>query len=47
MLAAHEKLFYTNLSGLLAWTELNRTFAARIFEDVSSIEIGEKKQFRE
>ena len=27
--------------------ELNRTFAARIFGDVSSIEIGEKKQFRE
>lgn len=27
--------------------ELNRTFAAPISEDGSSIEIGEKKQFRE
>ena len=42
-----KKLFFTNLSGLLARTELNRTFAARFFEDVSSIEIGGKKQFRE
>ena len=42
-----EKLFFTNLSRLLARAELNRTFAARIFGDVSSIEIGEKKQFRE
>jgi hypothetical protein len=47
MIASREKLFCTNLSGLLARTELNRTFAARIFEDVSSIEMGEKKQFRE
>jgi small subunit ribosomal protein S12 len=44
---SEEKLFFTNLSRLLARVELNRTFAARIFGDVSSTEIGEKKQFRE
>jgi small subunit ribosomal protein S12 len=47
LLENEKKLFSTNLSRLLARTELNRTFAARIFGDVSSIEIGEKKQFRE